>query len=313
MLTLENNIINVDDIKNYLITVRNEIVLLDSHLAELYEVETKTLNRAVKRNIMRFPVEFRFQLTEIEWSNIKSHFEKNNHNNALRYQIGTLNLEDNLESNRGKHRKYLPYAFTEQGVAMLSAVLRSDIAITTSIQIINAFVSMRRFLNDNAEIFRRLTSLEMNQISTNEKISKIFDEINNKLIPANQGIFFDGQIFDAWKFVSDLIRTANISIILIDNYIDDRVINLFSKISKNIKIKIYTSNLNRQIITDIEKFNSQYQVIELIELKKSHDRFIIIDNCKIYHIGASLKDLGKKWFAFSLLEMDANLIIDKLS
>jgi phage regulator Rha-like protein len=215
MANFNVKIITVDEIKNNIITVRNEIVLLDSDLADLYEVETKTLNRAVKRNIERFPEEFRFQLTEIEWQDIKNQFA-NNH--SLRYQIDTLNDNNHRGTRRGQHRKYLPYVFTEQGVAMLSAVLRSEIAVQTSIQIINAFVSMRRFLSDNAEIFRRLDSLELNQISTNEKINTIFHEIDNKLLLPNYGIFYDGQMFDAWKFISDLVRSAKESIILIDNY-----------------------------------------------------------------------------------------------
>src|SRR3990167_11106276 len=196
--------------KSKIHVIRGLQVMLDEDLAECYKVKIKRLNEQVKRNMGRFPLEFMFQLTEEE-------------NSSLRSQIATLN------KGRGSHRKYLPYAFTEQGVAMLSGVLKSDMAVRISIQIINTFVAMRRFLASNAQIFHRLDRVEQKQIEYDEKFEEVFDAIQSKDIKPEKGIFFDGQIFDSYKFVSDIIRTANKSIILIDNYIDDSVLTLFSK------------------------------------------------------------------------------------
>ncbi len=267
-------------------------VMLDRDLAELYGVETKMLNRAVKRNIERFPDNFMFQLSEIEFSN-------------LRLQIGTSN------NSRGG-RRYHPYVFTEQGVAMLSAVLRSTTAVTVSIQIINAFVSMCRFLSANADIFRRLDSIEHKQLETDLKVEKIFDAIELDKLKPKQGIFFNGQIFDAYNFVADLIRSAESSIILIDNYVDDSVLTLFAKRNPTVKVKIYTKQISEQFKLDLQKFNSQYDAIEILQFSDAHDRFLIIDNKHLYHFGASLKDLGKKWFAFSKMELGFTNIMEKL-
>ena len=213
----------------------------------------------------------------------------------------------------GEDTKYLPYAFTEQGVAMLSAVLRSDIAIKVSIQIINAFVAMRRFIAANALIFQRLDTLETKQLETDNKIDHVLNAIESKEIQLKQGIFFDGQIFDAYKFVADLIRTAQESIILIDNYIDDTVLIRLTKRNKGVKVTILTKTISKQLALDIKKFNEQYPAIEIKEFKNSHDRFIIIDNTTVYHFGASLKDLGKKWFAFSKMEIKAVEMLARLA
>ena len=281
------------DIKNKIYTIRATQVMLDNDLANLYCVETKVLNQAVKRNIDRFPKEFMFQLKENEY-------------NILRSQIVTL------EKGRGKHKKYMPYVFTEQGVAMLSSVLRSDIAIKVSIAIIKAFVSMRRFIFNNAGIFQRLDNVEIKQINTNKDIKKIYDIIDSKKITPKQGIFYNGQIFDAYKFIIDIIKTSKKSIILIDNYIDESVLTLFSKKNKNVNIIIYTENINSKLKLDMEKFNKQYKSLNIIKFTKAHDRFLIIDNKDIYHFGASLKDLGKKWFAFSKFDKKYLEILSKL-
>ena len=281
------------DIKNKIYTIRATQVMLDNDLANLYCVETKVLNQAVKRNIDRFPKEFMFQLKENEY-------------NILRSQIVTL------EKGRGKHKKYMPYVFTEQGVAMLSSVLRSDIAIKVSIAIIKAFVSMRRFIFNNAGIFQRLDNVEIKQINTNKDIKKIYDIIDSKKITPKQGIFYNGQIFDAYKFIIDIIKTSKKSIILIDNYIDESILTLLSKKNKNVNITIYTDNINSKLKLDIEKFNKQYKSLNIIKFTKSHDRFLIIDNKDIYHFGASLKDLGKKWFAFSKFDKKYLEILSKL-
>lgn len=214
-------------------------------------------------------------------------------------------------------RRKLPYVFTEQGVAMLSGVLKSETAVKMSIQIISAFVAMRKFIINNAQLFQRIDTVEKRQIKhemeTTEKFDKVFDELQSKDLEPKQGIFFDGQIFDAHKFVSGLVRKAEKSIVLIDNYVDDTVLELFSKRKKDVTVIIYTANLSKALITDLKKFNAQYPKIEVKEFKQSHDRFMIIDDEDVYHFGASLKDLGKKWFAFSKFERKALLILNKLN
>jgi phage regulator Rha-like protein len=283
----------------------------DSDLAELYNVETKTLNRAVKRNIERFPEEFMFRLTDKEWEDLRFQIGTlNTPSNSLRYQNGTL------KNQRGKHRKYLPYVFTEQGVAMLSAVLRSETAVKVSIRIMEAFVVMRRFLINNAQIFQRIDTIEKRQLKhemgTNDKFEKVFNALQRKEVEPRQGIFFNGQIFDAYKFVSGLVRAANKSILLIDNYVDETVLGLFSKKKKNVKVTIFTAKITNTLELDAEKFNAQYSTLELRKFTKAHDRFLIIDDKDVYHFGASLKDLGKKWFAFSKMDKTAFSLMENL-
>ena len=197
--------------------------MLDSHLAELYGVETKVFNQAVKRNINRFPDYFRFQLTSDEWELLRSQNVTLESSENLRSQNVTI------EDRRGKHRKYLPYVFTEQGVAMLSSVLRSETAVKVSIQIMQAFVGMRKFIAENASIFQRLDRVELKQLETDEKFDKLFDALQKNDLQPKQGIFYDGQVFDAYVFAADLIKTAKKSIILIDNYVDESVLQLFTK------------------------------------------------------------------------------------
>ena len=282
--------INPELIKDKILTVRGCQVIFDKSLAELYKVETKVFNQAVKRNIKRFPDTFRFQLTKDELENLRSQ---------------NVTFKENLNS------KYLPYVFTEQGVSMLSAVLKSDIAIEISIKIIDAFVSMRKLISSNSLIYERFERIEQRLYSYDENFEKIFKAIEEKTLKPKQGIFYDGQIFDAYVFVSDLIKGATKSITLIDNYIDETVLTLFSK-NQNIKTTIYTKALTKQLTLDLEKHNSQYQVIEIKKFDKSHDRFMIVDETEVYHIGASLKDLGKKWFAFSKMDIDSLEMIKKI-
>jgi len=293
----ENKIVDADKLKGLIYTIRGVQVMYDSDLAVLYAVEIKRLNEQVKRNRERFPEEFMFQLTDDEFA-------------FLRSQNATL------ETGRGRHRKYLPYVFTEQGVAMLSAVLRSETAVKISIQIIKAFVAMRKFITTNAQIFHRLDAVEQKQFEhkteTDEKFDQIFNAIESKEITPKQGIFFDGQIFDAYKFVSDLIRRAKKSIIIIDNYIDDSVLLLLTKRTKSVTVKIFTKTISKQLALDVKKYNSQYPPVEIKKFKYAHDRFIIIDDKEVFHFGASLKDLGKKWFAFSKLEKDAFRLMERL-
>ena len=286
-----NDLVVLKEIKNKIYTIRRLQVMLDRDLAELYGVQTKALNQAVKRKSERFPEDFMFQLTERE-------------KNELVTNCDHLQLL--------KHSSQPPYVFTEQGVANLSGVLKSKKAVEVNIQIMRAFVVMRRFLASNAQIFYRLDNVEKKQIEHDHKIEKIFDAIESKDIKPQKGIFFDGQIFDAYKFISDLVRSAKKSIVLIDNYIDDSVLTLFTKRKKNVDVVIYTKIVSKQLKLDLNKYNSQYPRIKVNEFKKSHDRFMIIDNKVVYHIGASLKDLGKKWFAFSKFEKGAIEMLRKL-
>jgi hypothetical protein len=215
-------------------------------------------------------------------------------------------------SNKKGGRRYLPYAFTEQGVAMLSAVLRSDIAIQVSIQIMNAFISMRKQIASNQLLFQRLDRIELKQIESDQKFERIFKALESKNPTPSQGIFFDGQVFDAYHFVSDLIRKAEKSIILLDNYIDDAVLTLLAKRREGVKCTIGTKSISKQLKLDLDKFNSQYPPIDLLLFEKSHDRFLILDKKEIYHIGASIKDLGKKWFAFSKMQAENLSIMENL-
>jgi hypothetical protein len=294
-------------IENKIFTIRGMQVMVDRDLAELYGVETKVLNQAVKRNENRFPNDFRFQLTEAEYQNLRSQFMTSSEQDSLRSQSVTL------KNNRGKHTKYLPYAFTEQGVSMLSAVLKSDIAIEISVKIIRSFVNMRKLISNNALIFQRLESLEQKQFKTDEKFEKLFDALEDKSIKLKQGIFYDGQIFDAYAFISELIRKAKTSITLIDNYCDDTTLTHLSKADPKVKITLLSKTITKQLKLDIEKYNAQYKNLEAKEFSSSHDRFLILDEKEIYHIGASLKDLGKKWFVFSLLEVESFGLMGRVS
>ncbi len=315
-------LIKDENISSKIYNIRGLQVMLDSELAELYGVETKVFNQAVKRNEERFPENFRVQLTEEEFKHLRSQSATSSEDKFLRSQIVTLEKEDLKsqgmlsEDMRGKHRKYLPYVFTEQGVSMLSAVLKSPTAIEMSIKIINSFVEMRRFLSSNGELFQRLDLIEKRQLAfemkTDDKFDKIFSAIESNEVKPKQGIFFDGQIFDAYTFVTDLIKSAKSSIILIDNYIDETVLTMLSKREKGCIATIYTKTISEALKLDLKKHNSQYPSIEIKNLSEAHDRFIIIDDKEIYHIGASLKDLGKKWFAFSKFDINAFEILNKL-
>lgn len=269
-------------IQSKIYAIRNKQVMLDEDLARLYRVETKVLNQAFKRNLGRFPKEFCFQLTKFEYESLRSQFV------TLKSKVG---------------RKYLPYVFTEQGVAMLSTVLKSKTAIKVSIQIMTAFVQMRKYINSYYQLYQKVQDIEKTQIiygiKTDERFNQVFKAITaNNIIP-DQKIFFEGEVFDAHKFVSDIIRSAKREIILIDNFIDDTVLSLFTKRNKDIRVTIYCKKITQEMLLDLYKFNSQYLPIEIKEFELSHDRFLVIDKRKIYHFGASLKDLGKKWFAVS--------------
>ena len=294
------DVIKREYIENNICTIRGVQVMIDYHLAELYGVETRRLNEQVKRNAKRFPKEFMFRLTAEEWANLRS-------------QIATTNQPDSLRSqNATAKRRTLPYVFTEQGVSMLSAVLNSDQAIDTSIQIMQAFVNMRKFLLNNASVFQRLDQLELKQLQSDEKFHRIFKALEAGQPKPDKGIFFNGQVFDAYAFVSDVIKNANKDIVLIDNYIDESIFTLLAKRKVSVAATVYTKKITKHLHLDAQKHAQQYPAVILKELKNAHDRFLIIDQKHLYHIGASLKDLGKKWFAFSQMDELTSLMLNHI-
>ena len=296
---------NTQEIENLIFTIRGKEVMLDKDLAAMYQVETRVLNQAVKRNIDRFPSAFRFQLTKEEIGHVTSQMEDLN----SRSQFVTLN-QNTIK--QGQNIKYLPYAFTEQGVAMLSAVLRSEVAIQVSIQIMNAFVEMRKVIAAHSNLLQRMGDFEIKQLENDQKFNQIFKALEAGNPKIKQGVFFNGQTFDAYTFVADIVRQAKTSIQLIDNYIDDSVLLLFAKRKKEVSVTLYTKTITKVLQQDIKKYNQQYPNIALKKFDKAHDRFLIIDNKTVYHIGASLKDLGKKWFAFSIIDKDAISVLQKI-
>ena len=288
LVSNSDQLVFADKIESLIKVIRGQQVMLDRDLAALYGVEVKRLNEQVKRNIKRFPKDFMFQLTKEE---------------CLRSQIATLN------EGRGQHLKYMPYVFTENGVAMLSSVLRSDTAIEVNIRIMRAFTSMRHFLQNNAEVFQRLSTLEYHQLEmqqhlqeSDKRIEEVFRRLDEGNAKPKQGVFYNGQIYDAYNFVSDLIKSARKRIILIDNYVDETVLTLLDKREDGVSAVIYTQQINRQFQLDIDRHNVQYPPINVETFRLSHDRFLCIDD-DVYHIGASIKDLGKKWFGFSRMEI----------
>ena len=293
-----------ENIKNLIYCIRGKQVILDSDVAMLYHYETRKINQTVKRNKERFPEKFCFQLTETETENLRLQIATSSlENESLRSQIVILN-----KNGRGQHRKYLPYVFTEQGIAMLSGLLRNEIAIKVSISIMNAFVEMRKFIVNNGQIFERLTTLEYKQLENEKNFDKVFNELQkDKQTEFKQKIFFEGQIYDSYSLIVDIIKRAKEKILIIDNYIDDTILEVLSKKNKGVKVVILTSAKSNITKLDIQKFNKQYPTLELAKTDKFHDRFIIIDNKELYHIGASLKDLGKKCFGINKME-DINFI-----
>jgi len=288
-------ILEENQIQSRIYTLRGLQVMLDRDLAELYGVKPIRLREQVKRNINRFPEDFMFQLTEKEVN---------------------FMVSQNAIPSKKHLGGSLPYVFTEQGVASISGILTNKTAIEINIKIMRAFVRMRKFLLKNGELFQRLHLVEKRQISyeikSDNKFEKILNALEDKSLMPKQGIFFNGQIFDAYVFVADLIKQAKISIVLIDNYIDETVLTLLSKRQNNCKAIIYTKNLSKQLQLDLKKFNEQYPAIEVKVFKDAHDRFLILDDKEIYHIGASLKDLGKKWFAFSKFDRGALNVLKRL-
>ena len=286
------------DIAKLIVVVRGQQVLIDRDIAMLYKVETKVLNQKVKRNVARFPERFRFQLTKQEMKELVTNC-------------------DRFESL--KHSSSAPYAFTEQGISMLSAVVTSQKAVDTSIRIMDAFVGMRRYLAANAHIFHRLDRVERQQLEsklwmkqTDDKINTILskmDEQSPQLLP--EQIFGTGCVWDAWTYVSDLVRSAKRRIVLIDNFVDDRVLSLLDKRADNVEATIH-SRYYEPFLTDLKKHNEQYREIQFVQLpQKNHDRFLIIDD-DVYLLGASVKDMGVGMCAVTKMEVSTETILELL-
>lgn len=285
---MKSPVLNVDTIQNYIYDIRDRQVLLDRDLARLYQVETAQLNRQVKRNISRFPEDFMFQLTEEEYR-------------VLKCQNGI--------SSWGGDRRSLPHAFTEQGIAMLAGLLRSEVAIKANVAIMRAFVAMRRFLTANACLFQRIDQLEQHQVLVDSKMDQVMQRMD-ELAPTitTEQIFATGCVWDAWDYVSQLVRSAVQRIILIDNFVDERVLTLLTKRNKGVKATIH-SRYTEQFSLDLVKHNSQYEKVEFIQLPhKSHDRFFIIDN-DVYLLGASVKDMGTSLCAITKMGIKPDVVL----
>ena len=289
-----DHLLTITPIEDMIITLRGVQVIVDRDLATLYGVETKRMNEQVRRNLNRFPSRFRFQLTKEEVDEVVANCD---HLLSIKYS------------------PTLPYVFTEQGVAMLASVLHSDTAVDVSVKIMDAFVAMRHFIASNAQVFQRLEVIEHHQLEmsshltkNDHQIAEIFKRLDQENATPTQGIFFDGQIFDAYTFVSDLIRSAKKSIVLFDNYVDDTVLTMLDKRKPKVTATIYTQKVKQQLSLDLAKHNAQYQPIDVKQYDRVHDRYLCIDNT-VYHIGASLKDLGKRWFSFNKMEMTAKELL----
>ena len=293
--------LDANEIKNRIFTIRGKQVMLDSDLAELYGYEVKKLNQQVKRNVERFPEDFMFQLNKDEVPD------------SLKSQIVTLNERGNK---RGLHLKKLPYAFTEQGIYMLSTVLRGELAVKQSIYIMRAFREMRHFIANNAALFDRISKVELTQLEfqkhTEERFDKIFEYIGDQK-ETRQKIFYDGQIYDAFSLLIELVQKAEQEIILIDGYVDVSTLNLLAKKNAGVSVTIYTFTKTKLTAQDVATFNAQYPQLEVKHTNIFHDRFLILDGKTVYHIGASLKDAGKKCFAVSEMKDAGRSLMKKLA
>lgn len=292
MVEDQNNVVVKNrDIQHMIYNIRDKQVMIDSDLAMLYQVETKYLNRQKSRNEDRFPEDFCFQLTKEEYD-------------ILRCQ----NVTSKKESGSGG-RRYLPYVFTEQGIAMLSTVLKSKVATDVSINIMRTFVEMRKIFLSNQEIFKRLDRVELKQLEADRKLEEVFNYIGANT-EVKQNIFFNGQIYDAFSFIIGLIIKAKKEIILIDNYVDINTLNILCKKNKGVGIVILTGSKGNLSTKDIKIFNAQYPKLSLKFTTDFHDRFLIIDKTEVYHIGASIKDAGKK--SFGITKIEDNYLIQSL-
>ena len=291
------------NIESLIHTIRGQKVMFDSDLAMLYGVETRALNQAVKRNLRRFPDDFMFHVTKEEW-------------NALRSQIVTLEdlTSQNviLKNGRGQHRKFMPYAFTRNGIGMLSSVLRSETAADVNIRIMRAFTAIPEIVNNNVLMMQRILNIEQHQTETDEKVNQIITTIEKRL-PEQQPeqIFATGCVWDAWTYVSDLVRSAKQRIELIDNFVDDRVLSLLDKRAEDVEATIH-SRYCEPFLTDLKKHNEQYREIQFVQLpQKNHDRFLIIDD-DVYLLGASVKDMGVGMCAVTKMKVSPEVILQLL-
>jgi len=279
------------NIEELIYVVRGQKVMIDSDLAMLYGEETKYLKRSVRAHIKRFPDDFMFELTKEE--------------------VASLRCKNSTINKRGGNR-YPPYAFTKNGIAMLSSVLNSETAIDANIYIMRAFTRSYDFPPSSSDVSQRIANIEHHQIETDKRIDEVFKRLDAHT-PATQGIFFEGQIFDAYQFVCGLVRKAKKSIVLIDNYVDETVLTLLDKRESGVSATIYTQHFSQQLQLDIARHNAQYPPIDVKPFNRAHDRFLLIDD-EVYHIGASIKDLGKKWFAFTLMrDITSQELLDKIN
>ena len=317
---INHDLANIN-IESLIRIIRGQKVMLDSDLAMLYGVETRSLNQAVRRNLKRFPDDFMFQLTKEEWNVLRSQIvtledsksqiatSKSNHLQSvesLTSQIATL------KNGRGQHRKFLPHVFTRNGIGMLSSVLRSETAVEVNIRIMRAFTAIPDIVNDNVLMMQRILHIEQHQTETDEKVNKIITTIENRLpeqLP--EQVFATGCVWDAWTYVSDLVRSAKQRIVLIDNFVDDRVLSLLDKRADNVEATIY-SRYYDPFLTDLKKHNEQYREIKFIQLPhKNHDRFLIIDD-DVYLLGASVKDMGVGMCAVTKMELSPEVVLGLL-
>ncbi len=292
--------VSTSKIRGMIYSIRNQQVMFDFDLAQIYGYEVRAMNQQVKRNSTRFPEDFMFQLTQEEVNLVKS-------------QIVTSSNEKFFSGQMGGRRKP-PYVFTEQGIYMLGSVLKGEVAEQQTVFIMRAFREMRHFISTNALLFERISSIELRQMEyekkTDKKLEQIFEYISEHE-ESNQKVFFEGQIYDAFSLIADLIQKADKEIMLIDGYVDIGTLNLLSKKKENVEVIIYTQEHSRLSKTDIENFNAQYPSLKVKYTKAFHDRFLILDRETAYHVGASIKDAGKKCFGINLIQ-DTGIIKDIL-
>jgi hypothetical protein len=282
----------VRSIENSILNIHGKPAMLDSMVAQLFGLSVKRINEQVKRNPQRFPESFCFQLSLRDWQILKS-------------QIATSN-----NARGGKVKP--PWVFTEHGIAMIATLLNTPQAVNLSLQIIEVFIFARKTGLMSMNVASKLDTLEVHQKQLSHELAMIWERLNNPFHLKEQGIFFNDQIFDAYVFSSNLITSAKKSIVLIDNYIDETSLLQLSKRNANVNCIIYTEKINPQLKLDLDKHNSQYPSIEIRIIKNVHDRFLILDNQSLYHLGASLKDLGKRWFAFSKMDDLTEDVLKKL-
>ncbi|MDR0220759.1 MAG: ORF6N domain-containing protein [Lachnospiraceae bacterium] len=285
------------DIKNLILTIRGKQVLLDHDVARLYGYETMRINEAARRNIQRFPENFRFQLTETEYKEF-----------LISQNAISSGEADNEATNRPHGgRRSRPYAYTEQGIGMLSGLLKNETAVHVSIGIMNAFVEMRQIIHANKDVFAKLMNIDTKLIEHDQKFGEVFDLLRapNAI---KQSIFYKGQFYDAFKLVIDIFASAKASITVIDNYVDNTLLDMLAHKQPHVSVTVITASTNRLSKQHLQKFEQQYGQIAVVASQVFHDRFVILDDKEVYAFGASLKDLGNKCFEVSKNEDTAYFI-----